>query len=60
MSKLIGLLLLILGIVGFGFSFSITGMVGFITCLVSVAFVVFGILFMIRAKRKRNRSYSYR
>ncbi|EUJ46780.1 hypothetical protein [Listeria riparia] len=60
MSKLIGILLLILGIFGFGFSFSISGIVGFITCLLSVVFVVFGILFMIRAKRKRNRSYSYR
>ncbi|EAD6789318.1 hypothetical protein AAT24_11465, partial [Listeria monocytogenes] len=51
--------LLLIGLIGFGFSFSITGLIGFGVCIISIILVIAGIFAMIRSKKRRKRSYSY-
>ncbi|EAG7070395.1 hypothetical protein BLF92_05430 [Listeria monocytogenes] len=57
--KLAGLVLLLIGLIGFGFSFSITRLIGFGVCIISIILVIAGIFAMIRSKKRRKRSYSY-
>ncbi|HDT9732083.1 TPA: hypothetical protein REC87_000381 [Listeria monocytogenes] len=57
--KLAGLVLLLIGLIGFGFSFCITGLIGFGVCIISIILVIAGIFTMIRSKKRRKRSYSY-
>ncbi|MBC1545350.1 hypothetical protein HCB33_09085 [Listeria sp. FSL L7-0233] len=57
--KLASLVVLLVGLIGFGFSFSITGLIGFGVCIISLILVAAGILAMIRSKKRRKRSYSY-
>ncbi|MBC2330172.1 hypothetical protein QJV03_13270 [Listeria swaminathanii] len=57
--KLASLVVLLVGLIGFGFSFSITGLIGFGVCIISLIFIVAGIFAMIRSKKSRKRSYSY-
>ncbi|EMS6289506.1 hypothetical protein WKY27_001704 [Listeria monocytogenes] len=57
--KLAGLVLLLIGLIGFGFSFSITGLIVFGVCIISIILVIAGIFAMIRSKKRRKRSYSY-
>ncbi|HAA8956200.1 TPA_asm: hypothetical protein GZP37_04080 [Listeria monocytogenes] len=57
--KLAGLVLLLIGLIGFGFSFSITGLIGFGVFIISIILVIAGIFAMIRSKKRRKRSYSY-
>ncbi|EJE2802387.1 hypothetical protein M4H14_001809 [Listeria monocytogenes] len=57
--KLAGLVLLLIGLIAFGFSFSITGLIGFGVCIISIILVIAGIFAMIRSKKRRKRSYSY-
>ncbi|MCD2248977.1 hypothetical protein LAX74_011235 [Listeria marthii] len=57
--KLASLVVLLIGLIGFGFSFSITGLIGFGVCIISLIFIVAGIFAMIRSKKRRKRSYSY-
>ncbi|EBD1473636.1 hypothetical protein [Listeria monocytogenes] len=57
--KLAGLVILLIGLIGFGFSFSITGLIGFGVCIISVILVIAGIFAMIRSKKRRKRAYSY-
>ncbi|MBF2631027.1 hypothetical protein [Listeria seeligeri] len=57
--KLTGLVILLVGLIGFGFSFSITGLIGFGVCIISLILVITGIFAMIRSKKRRKRSYSY-
>ncbi|EAH4076792.1 hypothetical protein EDX87_13010 [Listeria monocytogenes] len=57
--KLAGLVILLIGLIGFGFSFSITGLIGFGVCIISVILVVAGIFAMFRSKKRRKRAYSY-
>ncbi|MBA5828218.1 hypothetical protein H3259_26610 [Escherichia coli] len=57
--KLAGLVLLLIGLIGFGISFSITGLIGFGVCIISIILVIAGIFAMIRSKKRRKRSYSY-
>lgn len=52
--KLAGLVLLLIGLIGFGFSFSITGLIGFGVCIISIILVIAGIFTMIRSKKRRN------
>ncbi|EUJ19750.1 hypothetical protein ACSMFR_10035 [Listeria aquatica] len=58
--KVTGLLLLIVGIIGIAVSFSISGLVGFGTFLVSLILTVLGIVLLIKVKNRRRRSYSFR
>ncbi|HAC2000253.1 TPA_asm: hypothetical protein GJA08_10935, partial [Listeria monocytogenes] len=53
--KLAGLVLLLIGLIGFGFSFSITGLIGFGVCIISIILVIAGIFTMIRSKKRRKR-----
>ncbi|EFR87030.1 hypothetical protein IBB80_06615 [Listeria marthii] len=57
--KLASLVVLLVGLIGFGFSFSITGLIGFGVCIISLILVAAGIFAMIRSKKRRKRSYSY-
>ncbi|MBC1756521.1 hypothetical protein HB838_10425 [Listeria seeligeri] len=57
--KLTGLVILLVGLISFGFSFSITGLIGFGVCIISLILVIAGIFVMIRSKKRRKRSYSY-
>lgn len=57
--KLASLVVLLVGLIGFGFSFSITGLIGFGVCIISLILVTAGIFAMIRSKKRRKRSYSY-
>ncbi|AHI56666.1 hypothetical protein ACP0AK_08770 [Listeria ivanovii] len=57
--KIAGLVILLVGLIGFGFSFSITGLIGFGICIISLILVIAGIFTMIRSKKRRKRSYSY-
>ncbi len=52
--KLAGLVLLLIGLIGFGFSFSITGLIGFGVCIISIILVIAGIFTMIRSKNAVN------
>lgn len=52
--KLAGLVLLLIGLIGFGFSFSITGLIGFGVCIISIILVIAGIFAMIRSKNAVN------
>ncbi|MBF2489277.1 hypothetical protein [Listeria marthii] len=57
--KLASLVVLLVGLIGFGFSFSITGLIGFGVCIISLILVAAGIFAMIRSKKRSKRSYSY-
>ncbi|PZG39208.1 hypothetical protein C1910_04805 [Listeria ivanovii] len=57
--KIAGLVILLVGLIGFVFSFSITGLIGFGICIISLILVIAGIFTMIRSKKRRKRSYSY-
>ncbi|EUJ32009.1 hypothetical protein MFLO_07462 [Listeria floridensis FSL S10-1187] len=58
--KITGLILLILGIIGAAVSFSIPGLVGFAVFLISLIMIVLSIIFLVKAKNRRNTSYSFR
>ncbi|MBC2299236.1 hypothetical protein HCX57_07410 [Listeria welshimeri] len=57
--KLAGLVLLLIGLIGFGVSFSIVGLIGFGVCIISLILIIAGIFVMIRSKKRRKRSYTY-
>ncbi|EIA19929.1 hypothetical protein [Listeria fleischmannii] len=58
--KMTGLILLILGIIGVAVSFSIPGLIGFFVFLLSLLCIIASILLLIKAKKRRSRSYSFR
>ncbi|MBC6296914.1 hypothetical protein HCJ45_07315 [Listeria sp. FSL L7-1517] len=57
--KLAGLVIFLVGLIGFGVSFSISGLIGFGVCIISLILIITGIFTMIRSKKRRKRSYSF-
>ncbi|WP_240422291.1 hypothetical protein [Listeria costaricensis] len=53
-------ILFILGLIGIGVSFSIPGLIGFFTFLLGLVLAILGVIAIVRAKKKRSRSYSFR
>ncbi|WP_239255852.1 hypothetical protein [Listeria ilorinensis] len=58
--KVMRIILFILGLIGIGVSFSIPGLIGFFTFLLGLVLAILGMIAIVRAKKKRSRSYSFR